>query len=139
MTRFSLWIFLAIAMVLAACLGEPLTPDGSSTSVPATADPDFPCSFAGEHHPDATTSKHTRIHCGERHVDTGLLDGNGHLDTDPRAKDCHTYTSDPSCDKCLANPSGHRGVRPVPMEALDRRGWRLLGRPAGSPHLGEPG
>ena len=42
MTRFSLWIFLAIAMVLAACLGEPLTPDGSSTSVPATADPISP-------------------------------------------------------------------------------------------------
>ena len=47
--------------------------------------------------------------------------------------------NDLSCDNCRPNPSGHPGVQPVPMEALDRRGWRLLGREARGPHLREPG
>ena len=47
--------------------------------------------------------------------------------------------NDLSFDNCRPNPSRHPGVQPVPMEALDRRGWRLLGREARGPHLREPG
>ena len=47
--------------------------------------------------------------------------------------------NDLSCDNCRPNPSRHPGVQPVPMEALDRRGWRLPGRQARGPHLREPG
>ena len=39
--------------------------------------------IADEHHPDAATTEHTRIHHGKRHANTSVLDGNGHVDTDP--------------------------------------------------------
>ena len=39
--------------------------------------------IADEHHPDAATSEHIRIHYGDRHANTSVFDGNGHVNADP--------------------------------------------------------
>ena len=109
--------------------GGLLRPDADSGGAPnvcrGNGGTKFHNAIADERHPDASTSEHTRIHHVDRHANTSVLDGNGHVDTDPRAGDRRTCTShrisDLSYDRRRANPSGHRGVQPVPMEALDRR------------------
>ena len=41
--------------------------------------------IAGEYHPHADTSRHTRVHSGDCHANTGALDGNVHPGIDTRA------------------------------------------------------
>ena len=59
------------------------------------------------------------------YYNTSVLDGSGHVDTDPRADGCCNAlcrrTGDYSGDYRRPNPNGYRGVQSVPMEALGRR------------------
>ena len=139
MTRLPLWALVPILIVLAACSSQAPIPAATPTSVAATAEPKFYKPADDERHPDSSGSEHTRVHNGGRHADTSILDGNVYPGIDPRTDNRHTYPNDLSCDNCRPNPSRHPGVQPVPMEALDRRGWRLPRRQARGPHLREPG
>ena len=80
--------------------------------------------IADEHHPDAATSGHARIHRGDCHANTSVLDGSGHVGAYTRADDqCanpHCNTSSHSVDHRRPNPGGHPGVLSVPLQALDR-------------------
>ena len=76
--------------------------------------------IVGEFHSHADTPEHTRTHIGDRHANTRILDGSVYPAIDTRAEDRHICTSGLSCDNRRPNPSGHSGVQPVPMEALDR-------------------
>ena len=125
MTRPPLWALVPILMVLMACSGQEPIPAATLTSAAATAEIKFHNPIADEHHPDAATSEHSRIHRGDRHANTSVLDGSGHVDTDPRADGCCNAlcrrTGDYSGDYRRPNPNGYRGVQSVPMEALGRR------------------
>ena len=76
--------------------------------------------IAGEYHPHADTSRHTRVHNGDCHANIGALDGDGQLDANPRADDRHIYTSGLSCDSRRPSHSGHPVVQPVSVETLVR-------------------
>ena len=54
--------------------------------------------IAGEYHSHADTPGHTRVHNGDRHANTSILDGNVYPGINPRADDLHTYPRGLSCD-----------------------------------------
>ena len=144
MTRLPLWALVPDPHGLGGLLGPGAYSGG---------DPNAPCDNGGttfynpiadEHHPDATTSEHSRWpprRPPRQHQR-------------PRRKRPRRYRPNsrrpmhsPSAARPATTlaitvalvPTDHCGVQPVPMEALGRRGWRLPRRPAGGPHLGEPG
>ena len=46
--------------------------------------------IADERHPAAANAEHIRTHCGDRLANTSVLDGNGHVDSDPTADGRYT-------------------------------------------------
>ena len=80
----------------------------------------FHSPIAGEYHPHADIAKHARVHNGDCHADTGVLDGGGLRDANPGADDRHIYTSDHACDSRRPSTNGYPGVQPIPVETLDR-------------------
>ena len=65
--------------------------------------------IADERHPDASVSEHTRVHNGDRHADTSILDGNVYPGIDPRTDDRHTYPNPGAVKEFLVFASGSVG------------------------------
>ena len=142
MTRLPIWALVPILVVLVACSGQTPIPAATPTSVAVTAEPSSITPSTTniiptpqpQGTPESTAATATPTPASSKEAATSIPT----QAADGRCTALRRKTGDYSGDHCRPCPNGHRGVQPVPMEALGRRGWRLPRRPAGGPHLGEP-